>query len=434
MRILKETEELVQAGILPQETADRIAAYYKAKEERHPNRLMLVFGLLGALLCGLGIILIVAHNWDNFSRPVKTSFAFLPLLLGQAICAYTLLRQQNSAAWREASAVFLSLAVGGSISLVSQIYNIPGNIGVFMLSWSLLCLPLVYILKSSAVSLLYVVGICAYAMHQGFEVHSADRHIRHLHWLLLAGIGLHYYGLIRQNPGSNFTAFHHWFLAAAGMLLLWVSVHGDNNSDLMRTAFMSLFGFYSIIGSAAWFEKQHSAANAYRITGALATVVLLLVLSFDTFWHKSDVHSYAFGDLFTQTSGLATILLTLGAVYVLYRQMKSGSANALNPFNLSFLAFHVVVSAGVMSESLPPLLVNLLLLTLGILNIRAGAQKNHLGILNTGLLIVMALVICKFFDTQISFVLRGLMFVLAGTGFFVANIRMLKKRRADGQA
>jgi len=35
------------------------------------------------------------------------------------------------------------------------------------------------------------------------------------------------------------------------------------------------------------------------------------------------------------------------------------------------------------------------------------------------------------FDTNLSFVTRGLLFVAAGLGFFVLNYRMLKKRKDE---
>jgi hypothetical protein len=37
---------------------------------------------------------------------------------------------------------------------------------------------------------------------------------------------------------------------------------------------------------------------------------------------------------------------------------------------------------------------------------------------------------CRFFDTDMSFVIRGLLFVGIGVGFFVMNIYMIRKRKA----
>ena len=87
MSIHSDLSELLKAEIISPETADDIRAYYQKKKEQSGNRLFVVFGILGAILVGLGIILIIAHNWDELSRTTKTFFALLPMLIGQGICA-----------------------------------------------------------------------------------------------------------------------------------------------------------------------------------------------------------------------------------------------------------------------------------------------------------------------------------------------------------
>ena len=152
-RLQKDLSELIDAGILTEGTAADITAYYKDKEKEAPNLLMIVFGILGALLIGLGIILILAHNWEFFSRPLKTAIAFIPLLVGQGLCGFTLWRQSDSVAWREASSTFLFIAIGACISLLSQIYNIEGSLSGFTLMWMGLALPVIYVMRSSAASI-----------------------------------------------------------------------------------------------------------------------------------------------------------------------------------------------------------------------------------------------------------------------------------------
>jgi hypothetical protein len=76
-------------------------------------------------------------------------------------------------------------------------------------------------------------------------------------------------------------------------------------------------------------------------------------------------------------------------------------------------------------------LINLIILVIGIVTIRNGAKSDHLGVLNYGVLIITVLVICRFFDTDLSFVVRGGLFVLVGAGFFALNYWMLRKRKGN---
>jgi len=209
MNILKDINELVDVGILTEETADKIQDYYKKKRISTPNGLFIVFGIIGAVLVGLGIIMIIAHNWDDLSRASKTIFAFVPMLIGQGLCGYALLIKQESITWRESSATFLFFAVGACIALISQIYNMPGNLSSFLLVWMLLCLPIIYLMKSSAVSMLYLIGITNYATEIGYGRNGSESY---LYWLMLLLSLPHYYLLYKENPKSNFMVLHNWLI------------------------------------------------------------------------------------------------------------------------------------------------------------------------------------------------------------------------------
>lgn len=79
----KELQELVEENVISAEVSIAISAYYASKQQEQPNRLFAIFGVLGSLLTGLGIILILAHNWDDFSVATKTIWAFVPLVVGE---------------------------------------------------------------------------------------------------------------------------------------------------------------------------------------------------------------------------------------------------------------------------------------------------------------------------------------------------------------
>jgi uncharacterized membrane protein len=135
MKIHKDLEELVENQIISKNTAQDIQAYYQSKKTSPQKRLFIVFGILGAILIGLGINLIIAHNWDDFSRPVKAFFAFLPLVLGQLACLYVILKKYESTAWREGSSAFLFFCCGRKYFINQSDFNIPGDLSSFLLTW-----------------------------------------------------------------------------------------------------------------------------------------------------------------------------------------------------------------------------------------------------------------------------------------------------------
>ncbi|MEL6192313.1 MAG: DUF2157 domain-containing protein [Bacteroidota bacterium] len=426
MSIQKDLTELIEAGLISEDTAARIREYYGRKLAPATNRLFIVFGVLGALLVGLGIILIIAHNWDNLSRSIKTVFAFLPMLIGQGLCAYTLLKKKESISWRESSTVFLFLAVGSSISLVSQIYNIPGNISSFILSWMLLCLPLVYIMRSSITSLMYLIGITYYAMETGYG--SGADFQTYLYWPLLMLMLPHYYLLYKHKPESNFMILHNWLVPISLLFVLPTII--IDMSELMLLGYVSLLGLFYLIGETSFFAQQKIRSAGYTVIGSLGTIGIMMGLSFDEFWRELAERDFPLNELVIAPEFYLTVLITLLAIGLLYYLQKGKGLDSLKPMRVTFLLFIPIFIIGMYSP-VAVWLVNLLVFAIGILTIRDGAQRDHLGILNYGLLIITILIICRFFDTNLSFVVRGLLFVAVGAGFFATNNWMLKKRKTD---
>ncbi|MGD1889460.1 MAG: DUF2157 domain-containing protein [Cyclobacteriaceae bacterium] len=426
MCLRKDIAELVEAEIISEETAEQIHSYYQQKSGQSGNRLVIAFGILGAILVGLGIILIIAHNWDNLSRPVKTTFAFLPLLVGQGLCAYVLIKQSESTAWREGSATFLFFAIGASISLVSQIYNIPGNISSFILTWMLLSLPLVYLIRSSSVSLLYLIGITYYACDLSYWTYPFQQ--SYLYWPLLLLIVPHYYQLYRSQASGNFTLFHHWLVPLSVIISLGTLT--QDLGELMFVAYLSLFGLLFLLGKFLVSDLSQGSSNSYTALGSLGTVIVLLILSFSDFWSNLSREQFGTYEVLTSQEFAVAALLTLLAGWFLYLFLKLSSLKDIEPLALVFLLFIPVFIIGLVS-TVAVVLINLIVFVIGTLTIRNGARRNHLGILNYGLLIITALVVCRFFDTDLSFVVRGILFVSVGVGFFVANYRMLKQRKAN---
>jgi uncharacterized membrane protein len=423
MDLPDDLPELVKAGVISEDTAAAIASYYNNKKEPSTNKLFVVFGILGAILVGLGIILIIAHNWDNLSRSLKTVFAFLPLLIGQLLCAFAFLKKPGNVAWRESSTVFLFFAVGASIGLVSQIYNIPGNLSTYLLTWMLLTLPLIYVMQSPMTSLLCLVGITYYACETTYWGYPTSD--SYPYWAMLVAILPFYYQLFRKNPLSNFVRFHNWLVPLS--LIIVLGTLSNALEEFMFIAYLSLFGLFCLLGTGTWMP-QGSSKNGYTILGSLGTIILLLFLSFNEFWEHLFKKEIQLTEIFASQEFILILLLSCAASLLLYQRIQQKGMRNLSLFSLVFLVFIPIFVIGTMA-TIAVVLVNVLIFLLGVFTIREGSQQHHLGLLNYGLLIITALIVCRFFDTDLSFVARGLLFVGVGAGFFFANYWTIQKRK-----
>lgn len=425
---IKELAELEQAAIITPDTSERIRAYYAQKPDQASNRLVIVFGILGALLTGLGIILIIAHNWDVLGKVPKLGLALLPLLVGQAACAFTLFKKADSTAWREASATFLFFSIGAAVAIVSQVYQIDGTLSAFLLIWMLLAFPIQYILRSSVASMLLLGGITWYACD--FAYFTGSGGVAWWYFILLALSFPHYYRLYRDQSEGNFFALHAGLLPLSLLCTMGIFNHlFPNNADEELTAmlYINLMSLLVLIGH---FEKLHQRrliANGFLIYGSLGTIGMLLFFTFEDFWHSvSQLNMADTLDFRMAAPYWISFVITLSLlVYMLYR-------NGSTLLNAKAYAFAVVLALFLLGFTQPDvsrILANIAVFVFGVFTIRDGARQNNLSILNYGLLILALLIACRFFDTDMSFVARGLLFIAVGAGFFVANLRVLRNRR-----
>ncbi|PRX56357.1 DUF2157 domain-containing protein [Flagellimonas meridianipacifica] len=425
MSILKDLEDLVKANVITEDIANNIRSYYQTKSESpSSNRLFVVFGILGAILVGLGIILIIAHNWDELSRFTKTCFAFLPLVLGQLLCCYSLLKKSGSTAWKESTTAFLFFAIGASIALVSQIYHIPGDLSSFLLTWMLISLPLVYVMGSSVTSLFVLIGITYYACEVSYWSYPYSD--SYMYWLMLLSILPYYYLLYKKSPNSNFMVLHNWAIPLS--LTITLGTLADKTEELMFVSYFSLFGVFYLVGELNFFSQQKTRNSGYRTIGSLGTIVLLMILSFDWFWEDLRRSDFLNQKILISQEFLVALLLSTLAGVLLYTHLKNKRLTNIKPLAPIFFFFILAFVLGLFSP-IAPILINLYVFGLGLLTIRQGVRENHLGILNFGLIIITVLIACRFFDTDLSFVARGILFVSVGAGFFITNYWMLKKRK-----
>src|SRR5258706_13262742 len=126
--LFEQLPTLVEEGVLTSDAAAHLRAHYESRMGDKPNWALLSFAVLGGILIGSGIILVLAHNWEGLSRPMRTVLSMLPMITAQALAAWVILRRNESVAWRGGGAADWRASIGGGIALVAPTYNLGGTI------------------------------------------------------------------------------------------------------------------------------------------------------------------------------------------------------------------------------------------------------------------------------------------------------------------
>ncbi|MCX6222210.1 MAG: DUF2157 domain-containing protein [Bacteroidia bacterium] len=429
MSILHDLQELVGANVISSETAHQISAYYKKKQENSlggKNKQLLLFGILGAFLVGIGLLFIVANQWEELPRSVKTACAFLLLIVPQMLCVYAMYKKPDKVVWRESTALILFFAVCANISLVSQIYHINGDASSFIFTWMMLTVPLVYIMNSSAVSIGYLIGILSYSFAVRFDGNALLSD--HLTWLLFLVPMPHYFRLIRSSSDSPLTKLLHWVVPAVLTLNLGTVIF--NYGELMPPVYFTLFGIFYFLGSGNYFRNRTPEQNGYLIIGTLGSIITLIVMSFKSHWEKISSLPHPFGTLSTSPEFIAFVLLFALASGILYREIRDRGLAGLRIMEVAWVLFLLIFLLGFFT-TISVFLINIAVFATGVMMIREGAGKNNLSALNSGMIVITILLICRSFDIDLTYVVKGLMFVGVGIGFFITNWWMLKKQRKN---
>jgi uncharacterized membrane protein len=407
--------------------AERIRSHYGEPEARNAVKTALViFSILGALLIGGGVILLLAHNWDDLGRGVRAVLSFLPLLAAQSLALWAAWSGHRSTAWREGTGTGLMLAIGASIALVSQTYHISGEPADFVLTWMLLGLPLVYLLDASAPAAIYWAGITNWA---GIQWVGGTQPI--LYVLLMALAIPHFVLASRENRYAPGPALLGWVLVICLTVGTAFSLT-RHTEELWILAYSGVFGVMFLAGSL-WFGEGAAAwQSPFKTGGALGVTFLSWLFTFHgvwehgSYWHLGLTFPSVWDALYLVALAAALVWLWVKA---LGRRKYGLFLIGAMPV-LAAVAYFLCQSGGY--EAVAAALFNLYLLGLGLVTVISALRDRRIAQMNLGLLVLSALLLTRFFDSDLSFVFRGVAFILVGAGFLAANVVMA--RRAQGGA
>src|SRR5262249_17460896 len=142
------------AGLIDGDTRARIRAFEQS--ERAPIALY-ALGVLGAATLALGILSVIAANWDGIPGTVKLA---VDLLIGLGLAVATYIAVRRDAGWP--AEVLITVFYGftlASIALVGQVYQLTAPAYQALLVWTAATLPLVLLGRSQALAGLAGAGI-----------------------------------------------------------------------------------------------------------------------------------------------------------------------------------------------------------------------------------------------------------------------------------
>ncbi len=427
-----ELPSLVQAEVLDRTAVDRLRAHYALdalpEASERGNVRKVVLALLGCLLVGAGVILLFAHNWDELTRPMRAAVSLGQLAIVQGLAGYALFRRPDSRAFLEGTGALLALSVGAAIALIAQTYNLGGRLGDFLLVWIALSLPLLYVLRADSIATLVLLASPWLAFERA---HDFDHGFFYL--AIIAAVVPALRLSVRAADASGLVLLARWaFVITVPIGCGGLLVERVDGSGAILLFYAGLAGCFIALGARLEHTNDARALRrAFSIVGSLGALGLLLVLSFEQ--AVEDVlHSAPSGDAWVMIAGHALSFLTLAGAAALspavFREGERVGLSVLISLTLLVLLY-VGLRAGMSTDAMA-LSVSLIMLLLGGALFTLGIRERSAGASNQGLGVLAVLFVARFFDTEWSFVARGVGFLLLGLAFLAVNIMLGRKKES----
>lgn len=410
---------LVEREVVPPEIAARIRSAYEHSERvAVPRWGTVLLAVLGAVLVVGGLILLVAHNWRDLSRPLRTVLAIAPLGVTSLLGTWALATQRR-AAWREALGAAQALATGLALALVSQTYHLGGTVDEFLRVWSLLTWPLVYLLNAAVPFLIFLGTLIGWTA--GVREGSVERLMALGGLLLLAP---HVWGELRDRRRHPRTLLLMWGVALALPGLYWIAL--SDFGAMYRAVDLWLLGLFAtmyVLGTRWWPSSEGVRLAPLRVVGWLGAVALALTFSFQDTLPDLDVE-------WSARNWLGALLLwaPVGTALVLgveasRRTGREGAAMALLP-----LVALAVRGLGAAHDPLATaLLYTAALVIVGVVELVISVQRRQLGRANAAMALLAMVIIARFFDVELSYLWRGCAFIGAGLVILMVNLRWARR-------
>jgi len=417
----KEISAWVDEGLISDQQGSAISARYgiDAQDDEGPTLAYRVLLGLGFALLGVAVIILLGHNWHEIPRGLRVTGLLLSTLLvnGYALWCFAKDKTGLSTAW------FLlgSILYGASIMLVGQIYHLGEHFpdGVFI--WALGVLPIALVTGSIS-----IMALCAVLAFTWALVEASVGGFAATFPIFLVGM----YGFLRLNKPSLLIALG--LVLGMGMYLELATSSLFGASGLWHFGVENLFVAWGYMGlmlaGSAWLEtRPRAAAKDYAVLLDVwvlrFAVIMLLVFSYKEPWREVLRANFENPTLFISIMGaiaLATTALWLAA-------RAAGARGVVSPvLGWAAAAFSGAIAFNVLEFSPMHLqvLTMLFMVALGIYLIVAGLDRGITHYYFTGVLLILAMAITRYFDLVGDYITASILFavsalvLIAAAGFW----------------
>jgi uncharacterized membrane protein len=335
---------------------------------------------------------------------------------------------RGGVALRESAGVFHSLAVGAALALIGQTSHVPSDLPAFLLIWSLLILPLMFLLRSTGSLLIYLALVCGWSgAAQDLQGQAVG------FWLLILPPLVRLVQQIRSDRHAPSTLLGIWGILFALCISLGIVLE-RTLPGLWIVAYSALLAGAGLLGMHLYRESD-GWGNPLKTFGLVGMVVLTYIFTWPEAWGEVGWGYQRVGQGFQWWGAWADVTVTLvllaGWLVVAFKAFRRDSLETITLSVFPILGTVCFVAESILgnANTLNALVFNGFMLFLGVLYMMLGCRKTKLRQLNGGMAVLSVLLVTRFFDSGFGFLARGIVFIVLGGCFLTANLVMARRKK-----
>lgn len=422
--LLRLLPEWVEDGIISPDAAERLQRRYGPVVGGGLS-IFRNFQIALSILCGLllsgGLILLISHNWDEFSPSCRLAIAYLPLLAGIGFGFFTLLRHGDDSRFTEPAALWIAAASASALAIISQLYHISGGLHEYLLALLLLLILPLYVFRSAALAALYTIG-CIVCCSTYSWWRPRGGMLDEALLLVLPVIPLLAGMMLRRGP--QIRRFIARYSCAVLVILLCCII---DYRDLTRKWDLLFWALVSALFCFAGGELERRERGRFgNLFGNLGWYGMLGALCGFSSWEFRPL-SQPVGPL--EWDGAFWLLLFIAgwgvAVWFSLWRRRAWA-------RIWYLAFPPVMACAFLTTESGPLLIlfNLYLAAVGIMFLATGVRSRNLRRLNGGLLLLALQIFLRFVEEG-DILLYAAIFLTLGVLLLLVNILIPRSFREE---
>ncbi len=419
--LAKQLPLWVKDNLISGEQAKQLQSHYPVDDSMGLGRLLITG--IGAIMIGLGVILLFAYNWADMSKYLKLAVIFGSLISSHLLGMFVVGRNRL---FGESLFALGTMLMGSAIFLVGQIYHLDSHYPTAILLWSAGALAMAWALPSLTQAFMAICLVILWHVTEVFNFHYAN-HAAFL--VILFGI----FPLVWRLHSPVLARF-----VSTGLLVtlgLSISSVDEGLVGITLLLISSAMIFADRIIQTRGNTTQTDIANEMAKPAVLVLVLILFGLTFSDFlremfrikledpltsgifWVALIVSQLAFGWLlFKRKINAITLLAELTVILVFLPTLLTRHLEYA-----SFQNLHVMLSIA----------FNLILLGMSIWLMTDGARHGNRRRMVGGSILFAILAMARYTDLFDSLIARAVVFLIVGITLFVAgNIYQRNKQEA----